>query len=502
LSLAIRAVLSSIAILIILINFNIIKITWTVGYLEAVILALSALLPAYMGLKKLARKSTPAAEQYCLIYKLKVLNPEASEKLNSLILERSRRSKASYTVLLTYKSGDTGALLLICGGRTEVFLESEIFESIVASTLSHVRAEKTGTSTPEVYQLVDRLSSMADSGSRLRPPAIQASRTTSPSGIVKLGSRIDTPLPIPVYLNREDVEGHIGIFGSTGSGKSTTLRKISLGLSRSGFRVTVLDWTGEHSTYFSGLGWSILEPRSIGLPVGTLLESPISRQMLVDILSGALGLSEPQSFLLARVLEESKPDNLADLISSIASWPEQSNWDREVKRALYRKIELLRYFNNKYSIRREPSSYVINLSRIPSVRLRKAYALIFITSMYYKARSKNSGQRTIVAIDEAHNLFLGESSIMEEILSESRKYGLHVMYATQSPSIIQARIFLNTNTKIVHALRSQKDKQVIQQAMSLEDRKLALLDKLARGEALVQSPSIPEPILVKIDAGL
>ncbi|MEB3846340.1 MAG: DUF87 domain-containing protein [Desulfurococcales archaeon] len=489
------------AILILSINFNIIKINLTVKYLEAVVLALSVLLLSYIVSKKLTRRSTPAVEHHCLIYKLKVEKPEVSEKLNSLILERSRRSKASYTVLLTYKSGDTGALLLICGGRTEVALESEIFESIVASTLSHIRAEKTGTSTPEVYQLVDRLSSMADGGSRLRPPATQASRTTSQTGIVRLGSRIDTPIPIPVYLNSEDVEGHIGIFGSTGSGKSTTLRKISLGLSRNGFKVIVLDWTGEHANYFSRLRWAILEPRSIGLPVDILLESPLSRQMLVDILSGALGLSEPQSFLLARVIEESVPDNIVDIINNLASWPEQSNWDREVKRALYRKIELLKYFNSKYSIPRG-GSYVIDLSSIPSVRLRKAYALIFITSMYYKARSEKSSQRTIIAIDEAHNLFLGESSIMEEILSESRKYGLHVIYATQSPSIIQARIFLNTNTKIVHALRSQKDKQVIQQAMSLEDRKLALLDKLARGEALVQSPSIPEPILVKIDAGL
>ncbi|MEB3846662.1 MAG: ATP-binding protein [Desulfurococcales archaeon] len=500
-SLTLRVIFTSIAILIILIDFNIIKINLTVEHLESVILALSIPLLAYIGLKKLPRRSTPAVQQYCLIYKLKVSKPEASEKLNSLILERSRRSKASYTVLLSYKSGDTGALLLICGGRTEVFLESEIFESILASTLSHVRAERTSTSTPEVYRLVDRLSSMADSGSRLRPPTLQTSRTTSPSGIVRLGSRIDTPIPLPVYLNHEDIEGHIGVFGSTGSGKSTTLRKISIDLGRNGFKVIMLDWTGEHASRFSRLGWAILEPRSIGLPVDALLESPLSRQMLVDILSGALGLSEPQSFLLARVLEESKPGNLIGLISSIASWPEQSNWDREVKRALYRKIELLKYFNNKYSTPRG-DSYVIDISRIPSVRLRKAYALIFITSIYYKAKSKKGNQRTIIAVDEAHNLFLGESSIMEEILSESRKYNLHVIYATQSPSIIQTRIFLNTNTKIVHALRSQRDKQVIQQAMSLEDKKLALLDKLARGEALVQSPTIPEPILVKIDAGL
>ncbi|MCE4619765.1 MAG: ATP-binding protein [Desulfurococcales archaeon] len=472
----------------------------TIEYFEAVLLVLSVSLLAYIASKKLTRRSTPAVEQYCLIYKLKVSNPEASERLNSLILERSRRSKASYTVLLSYKSGDTGALLLICGGRTEVFLESEIFESIVASTLSHVRAEKAGTSTPEAYQLVNRLSSLADSGSRLRPPTLQTSKTTSQYGIVRLGSRIDTPIPIPVYLNREDIEGHIGVFGSTGSGKSTTLRKISLELRRSGFRVIMLDWTGEHASYFSRLGWAVLEPKSIGLPIDTLLASPLSRQVLVDILSGALGLSEPQSFLLARVLEESKPGNLIDLISNIASWPEQSNWDREVKRALYRKIELLKYFSNKYSIPRG-DLYIIDLSRIPSVRLRKAYALIFITSMYYKARSGMRSQSTMIVIDEAHNLFLGESSIMEEILSESRKYNLHVLYATQSPSIIQTRIFLNTNTKIIHALRSQKDKQVIQQAMSLEDSKLAILDKLARGEALVQSPTISEPILVKIDAG-
>ncbi len=84
-------------------------------------------------------------------------------------------------------------------------------------------------------------------------------------------------------------------------------------------------------------------------------------------------------------------------------------------------------------------------------------------------------------------------------MAESRKYRLHIAIATQSPSSIPNGVLLNSNTKVVHALRSPRDKEVISQTMNLHYGLLEELDKLRTGEALVQSPSTPRPALVRVE---
>jgi DNA helicase HerA-like ATPase len=109
------------------------------------------------------------------------------------------------------------------------------------------------------------------------------------------------------------------------------------------------------------------------------------------------------------------------------------------------------------------------------------------------------GPKVLIAIDEAHNIFNGEeAAFIEQLFSESRKYGVILAIATQSPSSIPNGVLLNTNTKIVHALRSARDKSIIAETMSLPRDYVEILDKLGPGEAIVQSPSNPQPLLIQV----
>lgn len=467
--------------------------------LKAMVYAASASLAgAGVFLAAYRRRRVPREHgDECVVYSVRVRDPSGIPAFNRLVGERAKRGYASYLLLSYYnRDGSVSSTLLVCGGARLLERETEIFETLVASISEGARVERRGVIDASL--VLDLASGAPNSGVLVNPITMPPSRGRRYGGLVYLGDNLDTPMPEPVYLERADLEGHVGVYGSTGSGKSTTLRVIASQASGLGWSVLLVDWTGEHSGV---LPQAAAAPGRGGVPVplGELLESREGRLMLAEILSHSLGLTDPQAYMLSRVLERA-PSTLGEIVELVESWPEESKWDREVKRGLRRKLEALTVAGDAFegSLQLGEGLVVVDASRIRSPRARAAYVLSLLSYIYFTAPARRG--RVLVVVDEAHNLFLGESRIFEEILAEARKHGVSIVYATQSPSSVPDRVFLNTNTKIVHALRGQRDKMVIQSTMGLDEYRLHLLDKLDRGEALVQAPSIPEPVLVKVKA--
>ncbi|MCE4628214.1 MAG: ATP-binding protein, partial [Desulfurococcales archaeon] len=313
-----------------------------------------------------------------------------------------------------------------------------------------------------------------------------------------LGYDLSRPVPREIYLSLGDVEGHIGVFGSTGSGKSTTLQAIASRVP--GMDVVVLDWTGEHARALAGRGFLVLDPREEG-GFDVVRCSGGSWEEALEMLSRALELTEPQAYLAEQILR-SGANSVRGMYEMIADIPEESKWDKEVKRGLARRLgTLLRSAgaalggDHCFAPR---GRVVLDLSGILETFSRRALANLVISTLFLRARSGGSG-RILLVVDEAHNIVSGDGrDVMNAVLAESRKFGLHVAYATQSPSLMGDLALLNTNTKIVHAIKSQRDKRAIIDALGLGEDWMVRLDKLGRGVALLQSPSHPEPILVSI----
>lgn len=441
----------------------------------------------------------------CYGYRLQFHDSEEAGRLARVIEERAQRGYADYIVMSTFTQSGYGNILLICGSGASLVKEKEIFETLVETLLDKVRIERVAGVPRDLL----KAARLASKGRGRGDPSlvgwvsngIEPSRPASVEPLVVLGRRVDKPLPKPVALVEEDIEGHVGVYGSTGTGKSTTLAKIARQVASKWQGVVVLDWTGE----YSGLGGRRLDPSrgEVLFDPFRILDEPGGAQSLVDIISGSLGLSDPQAFMLQTVLEEKRPSSLDELFSSIVSWPEESKWDREVKKGLIRRLgflkEAFRVPGQDGLLEHGVSGLlVVDVSRIEGVRARRAFALLLAAALYYTVR-RHGGGRILVVFDEAQNVFMGGEGVFGEMMAESRKFGLSIAYATQAPSLVPDNILVNTNTKIVHALRSQRDKTAIAQSMSLSDDMVYLLDKMARGEAIVQAPSIPEPVLVKID---
>lgn len=111
---------------------------------------------------------------------------------------------------------------------------------------------------------------------------------------------------------------------------------------------------------------------------------------------------------------------------------------------------------------------------------------------------KNGTFQHILLIEEAHRLLSrympGDSlnkkqgvETFSDMLAEIRKYGESLIIVDQIPGKLTPDVLKNTNTKIVHKLFAQDDKDAIGNTMSLTDEQKKFLSELDTGRAVVFS---------------
>jgi DNA helicase HerA-like ATPase len=103
----------------------------------------------------------------------------------------------------------------------------------------------------------------------------------------------------------------------------------------------------------------------------------------------------------------------------------------------------------------------------------------------------------MLVIDEAHNIFYNENPLTT-LIAEVRKWGIGFIIITQAPSMLSPVIIKNTNTKIIHTLKTSSDINTVVSAAILKKEHIKIVSSLKPGEALLVIPELAEPILVKI----
>ena len=128
-----------------------------------------------------------------------------------------------------------------------------------------------------------------------------------------------------------------------------------------------------------------------------------------------------------------------------------------------------------------------------------------IRAEYYK----NSKFRHITLLEEAHRLLgkyeSGDSlskkhgiEMFADMLAEVRKYGEALVIADQIPSKLTPEVLKNTNTKIVHKLFAQDDKEVIGNTMALTEEQKEFLSFLDIGRIVVFSQGWDSSLQVQV----
>lgn len=451
------------------------------------------------GLKARLPQKRGSKERLLVVYEIELTDSESAQQLARLVEERSRVSPARYLVASVVDAGLSRVIVAIYSHRTEdLAVESEVFKTLVTSTVRGAKIRENNDMETEPLEVLLR---QTVTGRPASPPVIHGSGASrNPQGLV-LGERLDGLVREPVILTRTDVEGNIAVFGATGAGKSTTLSRIAVDAWRNlHIRVVVMDWSGEYAEKLSyaGVPFYTLNPlKEGGIDPLRVFTSP---EALVSAISTSLSLSEPQEYMLMRILERSRPHRLDELVALLEEWGEDSKWDREVKKGLLRKLGSLTWGSWASAFRGEPpiasdGITVVEAYRIDGVTARRSY-INFMLSMLEKLHGD-----TLAVIDEAHNLVPNGDGFLGLLMSEARKRGLHVAIATQSPSLLSPRLLTNANTKIIHRIGSNADLDIVRTVTRVPREVEARLPRLPTGVALIQAPSLQQPVLARIIPG-
>lgn len=175
-----------------------------------------------------------------------------------------------------------------------------------------------------------------------------------------------------------------------------------------------------------------------------------------------------------------------------------------------------RMLNTRHSINFDAlldKKVVIELEELKDEQDKSLFMGLIISRLAecMKIRHKSDKQfKHLTLIEEAHRLLSkveqgdAESkklgvTMFTDLLSEVRKYGEGLIIADQSPTKLVADIVKNTNTKIVHRLLDASDRNVIGDAMSLEDDQKGFLQHLQPGETIMYSGGWHAPVRMQVN---
>lgn len=331
----------------------------------------------------------------------------------------------------------------------------------------------------------------------------------SPSNeeFVVIGKVISSVPEYPAKLFKSSLFRHILVAGTTGSGKSYTASLIAervVGVLK--IPTVILDWHGEYSDLLSD--YSAIDPYSTPLQLFTNDPKDLA------VISSVLELTPPQEYLLEKItkrMELSKLKTIETFLDYLESVPDESSWMRESKLALHRKLSLLARENYSSLFKlydplrstihelRCDLPCVIDLGKISDVGVRRLYAAFLVKRLvdsFIQAK-----RPVLMIIEEAQNYLLRNQAIRPicEMLREVRKFNIGFIVISQSIQQLAEDAITNTNTKIIHAVKSKSDLELIEKSLYIDQSLLSTLPYIDPGEAVYSTPTLKKAMLIKVE---
>lgn len=452
------------------------------------------------------------------------IDPEVMRSFIDTIREKIPRTASVYLVTLVRRH--YGGSYILCVDRNErVDRVCELFAATLETLSRGVIKTKRlrgreireivflkniqGGELPEIHSLYAETIDIGDVNYSIKDGLDREGIFIGETSRTKIRARYSIPV--------RDLVRHIAIFGSTGSGKSTTAATIAYRAARRGVRTYILDWHGEYREIIGGP-----YVREVRIESLSVLESlPVFRSPthLAEVFETVLELTPAQSYVLGRVLNRLRDREISfeRIYDEISVFPEEARWVSETKLSLLRKIEPLLDDGGgggdgevvrELSEKREGVG-VFDLSGIERTSMRSLATLLIIKSLSMIKQESYRGQDLrrlsdraidLIVVDEAHHVFKRSegSSVIRDLLAEIRKYSIGLVIVTQSPSTIGDDVMKNTNTKIIHSIRSDVDRKILRDSMVVSREIEEVIPLLEVGEAVVSTASNPHPIIVKV----
>lgn len=374
--------------------------------------------------------------------------------------------------------------------------------------------------------------------------------------LVQSGNEIDTK----IYLEKSALNKHIFITGVTGTGKTTTCQKLLLESdlpflviepAKTEYRILMNNEKTKDILIFT-LGNDKVAPFRLNPFEFFEGESITSR---VDMLKAAMEASFDMEAAIPQIIESTmyscyedygwnidtdeneKFDNpfdegvysfptLEDLLNKVETEVTKHNFDDRLKKdyigSITARLQGLlvgakgQMLNSRRSIDfREliEKKVVLEIEGIKNGTEKSLVMGFILTNLCEALRvkyNKDKHFKHITLIEEAHRLLskytagdsLNKKNSVEtfaDMLAEVRKYGESLIIADQIPNKMTPEVLKNTNTKIVHKIFAEDDKEAIGNTISLSKEQKDFLSSLPTGRAIVFSQSWTKAVQVQIE---
>lgn len=356
-------------------------------------------------------------------------------------------------------------------------------------------------------------------------------------------------VPFLLDYREQRVYPHIGLFGTSGSGKSFGLRVLceelmakripgiafdphfELNFTRpmAGLPAEkVMDYSDRHEAFYIG--------KDIGITFTELNLDELSHLLLyVGTLSepmrGALDVLYEKGDSLAHLKQkvsdlkeafeemEKPPKDREDLEPHVAVLYEKNKKKvagAQTLQALSWRIDALEntdIFNGDVT----KAEQAIKKGKLAIIRgdLRKLQMISsYVLNKFYKKRRNYQDAREkgmdnaeffpmfFVIVDEAHNFAPKHDAnptktILKTIAQEARKYGVFEIFCTQKPNALDDTILAQLNTKIIYRLNTASDMEMVQKETNLTEQEVQTLPDLPSGFCFVSSPTLAKTFAVR-----
>ncbi|MGB5099712.1 MAG: ATP-binding protein [Methanothrix sp.] len=352
-------------------------------------------------------------------------------------------------------------------------------------------------------------------------------------GYLRNGSRLVEE--IPVALHSEAMDHHMGVFATTGMGKSNFMKVFAASCMRlfargeSKFGLLIVD---PHGEYLKGKGLvkglTHLKKYQDGLACYSTSKQNASDPGVEEL---AISESEILPEDIALLYDWSPPQRDAlEAISRIlepASWLEEIQSPAGMARMMQEGFKdstvmvLVRRIKNELGrnpfIRKRSSlaNILANLQigkvvlvDIPRMSDRSELFLLSVISRYildeYK-KDENEGQESrkncLITIEEAQRVLGAGSNTarFENIAREGRKFGVGLCAITQQPKLIDKQLLSQFNTLVVMGLGDKNDRMQLEESAKQDLSSMDIeIQTLEKGEAVVSTLNIPFPVPARI----
>jgi hypothetical protein len=314
-------------------------------------------------------------------------------------------------------------------------------------------------------------------------------------------------------LKLKDLTRHAGIFGSTGSGKTTLALGLIRQLHKSHTPFLIFDWEKSYRnltkefddvvvfTLGSDINPLYLNPLNVPPGIGTEEYSKSLISLLAeDYLSGAGSDTVLLNYIKAAYQEHGSP-NFNDLkeVAQRDMRKQQRGRSMLWKETVGRIISSLSIGTAGQVLgsgRHHPldkllsKNVVLELGGIQSPRDRAFIIHLIINWLFLWLQHRGQESEALkqaIIFEEFHNIAMkGKSdNLVGSMFRQARKYGLGLVAIDQTPSEIPNEIYGNMNTKVSFSLSTNRDITAMAKAMNLDSQRSRYLGMLDTGKAIM-----------------